>query len=51
MNGTDNFNPSLAVDRGMVKLDVKREAARDDSRNMVEAFDDVGLPQGFRLVE
>ena len=51
MNGPDDFDPCLAVDRGMVELDEKREAARDDSGNMVETLDDVGLPQGLGLVE
>ena len=51
MDGADDFDPRLAVDRSMVELDVEGEAFRGDSRHVVEPLDDVGLPQRLRFVQ
>ncbi len=51
MDGADQLRAGLAVDGAMVNLQVEREAARRQSGNIVEALDDVGLPEWLAAIE
>jgi len=45
------FGTALAVHRGMVKLRVKRKRSRREAVDVVEALDDVDLPERFAAVQ
>jgi hypothetical protein len=51
MDGADQLRACLAIDGAVVNLQVQREAARRQPGDVVEAFDDVGLPQRLAAIE
>ena len=51
VDGAQQFGAGLAVDGAVVQLQVQRETAGRQSLDVVEALDDVGLPQRLAAIE